>query len=102
MSFSSLEGLCKQKRGEEVTREEMEGEGERDKDQPLPEELKRPYRTGVFPSAWHQYPLLGSSGWIQHNLLLDAAGASGTGDAPVSACSLQWCDLLRKWGESEA
>lgn len=102
VSFSSLEGLCKQERGEEVMGEEMEGEGEGDKDQPLPEKLKRPHRTGVFPGAWHQYPLLGSSGWIQHHLSLDAAGASGTGDAPVSACSLQCCDLLRKQGESEA
>lgn len=80
----------------------MEGEGERDKDQPLPAELKTARGAGLFPDAWHQYPLLGSSGWIQHNLLLDAAGASGTGDAPVSACSLQCCYLLRKWSESEA
>lgn len=41
----------------------MEGEGERDKDPPLPEELKRPHRAGVFPSAWLQYPLAGSY-WV--------------------------------------
>lgn len=90
------------KGGEEVRREEMEGAGGRDKGQSLPEELKRPPGAGLFPDAWHQYPLLRSSGWIQHNLLLDAAGASGTGDAPVPACSLQRCYLLRKWSESEA
>lgn len=80
----------------------MEGEGERDKDQHVPEELKRPHRVELFPGAWCQYPLLGSLGWIQHNCLLDTASASGTRDALVSACSLQCCDLLRKWRESEA